>query len=370
LRYPRVEIDTDKLLQNARVILERCRAEGIEVTAVTKVTCAHPAVVETLTRAGLTSLGDSRLRNLRRIRKQAPDAELVLLRLPMPSQADEVVRWADVSLNSEITTLRALDAAARRAGRTHGIILMVDMGDLREGVWPDEVGAVCTAAREMSNIKVRGVGTNLACYGGVRPAAENMQGLLDCRKVASETLGHPMEIVSGGNSANWLLLEAGRMPSEINHLRIGEALFLGNESVDRTPIWGMADDVFTVCAEIIEVRVKPSLPVGELGQDAFGNVPIFEDRGLHRRAIVAVGRQDVVPEGLRPQMKGVKIIGASSDHMILDVEDAAGSVEVGDVLRFTVRGYSCLLAVFTSPYLRHVAVRDGQRGRPRSTVNR
>ncbi len=355
-RYPRVEINTDRLFQNARVILETCLAEGIDVTAVTKVTCAHPVVVQTLVRAGCSSLGDSRLRNLRSIRKQAPEVELVLLRLPMHSQVDEVVRWADLSLNSDITTLRALDAAAGRAGTTHGAILMVDVGDLREGMWPDELAETCKQVREMPHLDVRGVGTNLACYGGVRPQEENMRALLDSREMASEILGHPIDLVSGGNSANWLLLESGQMPDGINHLRIGEALLLGCESVERTCIPGTADDVFTVCAEVIEARVKPSMPIGDLGQDAFGNLPVFEDCGLHRRAIVAVGRQDVVPEGLRPEMKGVRILGASSDHMILDVENADGSTEVGDVLRFTVRGYSSLLAAFTSEYLGKVRV--------------
>lgn len=351
---PRLEINTNKLRENGVLILDRCRARGIDVTVVTKVTCAHPVVVRTLVEADVRSLGDSRLRNLRRIRALAPDAELMLLRLPGMSQADDVVRWADLSLNSEAMTLRALDAAAERAGKRHGVILMVDMGDLREGVWPDELAGLCAEAGKLCHIEVRGVGTNLACYGGVCPTADNMRGLLDCRDLASEVLGREIPIVSGGNSANWLLLEAGGMPPGVNHLRIGEAIMLGNESAERTPIEGMFDDVFTVSAEVIEARVKPSVPVGTVGQDAFGRVQVFVDRGRRRRAIVAVGRQDVVPEGLRPESEGVSLIGASSDHMILDVEETREPVRIGDVLRFSIRGYSCLLAAFTSPYLTKV----------------
>ena len=120
--------------------------------------------------------------------------------------------------------------------------------------------------------------------------------------------------------------------------------------MERRPIDGLHPDGFRIAAEVIEVGTKPSVPVGELGQDAFGQTPVFQDRGVHRRAIVAVGRQDVVPEGLEPEMPGTKILEASSDHMILDVQDAEGRVEVGDVLRFVIRSYSCLLAAFTSPY--------------------
>ncbi len=356
-RNPQVEINTDKLYRNARVILDTCRGRGIEVTGVTKGTCAHPVVVETLIRAGFRSLGDSRLSNLWTMRNLVPfEVELVLLRLPMPSLADEVVRWADTSLNSEPGVLRLLNDAACRAGRTHGVILMVDMGDLREGLWPDELPDVCAAARDLSNIEIRGVGTNLACYGGVKPSEDNMRQLLECRDVASEVLGRPVDIVSGGNSANWQLLESGDMPGEINHLRLGEALLLGTEGVERLPISGMEYDVFTLCAEVVEVKVKPSKPIGELGQDAFGGRPRFEDRGRHRRAIVAVGRQDMVHEGLRPELDGVSILGASSDHMMLDVQNAAEPVRVGDVLRFTIRGYSCLLAAFTSGYVSKIRV--------------
>jgi len=228
---------------------------------------------------------------------------------------------------------------------------MVDLGDLREGVWPDGVAELAHCARGLSHLSVRGVGTNLACYGGVKPTPENMQLLLEARDVVAEVLGYRPPLVSGGNSASWQLLESGGLPGDVNELRIGEALFLGTESIDRTQIEGTVPDAFTLCAEVIESQVKPSVPIGELGENAFGEKPKFEDRGWRRRAIVAVGRQDVVPEGLRPELHGVEVIGASSDHMILDVEDAPGEVKIGDVLRFTVLSYAGLLAVFTSNYV-------------------
>lgn len=350
-RYPRVSIDTEKLRDNAACVLQRCRSSDVQLTAVTKGTCAHPDVVRALLAAGVKSLGDSRIRNLRRLRKMAPDVQLVLLRLPGPSLAAETVRFADVSLNSEASTLRALNEAARCWGVSHGVWLMVDVGDLREGVWIDDVADLAEAAAGQSELDVMGVGTNLACYGGVIPSAENMERLLKAREVAAEVLGHLPPVVSGGNSANWNLLVSGEMPQTINNLRIGEALLLGQEAVRRQPICGAHRDVFSVEAEIIEVKTKPSVPVGEVGQDAFGHTPTFEDRGWHRRAIVALGRQDVDPAGLQPVMEGVQIIGASSDHMILDVGEALGTVEVGEVLAFVVTGYSALLALFTSVYV-------------------
>ena len=67
------------------------------------------------------------------------DVPMWLLRAPTPATAADTVRLADVSLNSEVETVRALDAAAAAAGRRHGIVLMIDLGDLREGIMPREL---------------------------------------------------------------------------------------------------------------------------------------------------------------------------------------------------------------------------------------
>lgn len=348
---PRVEMNLESIAGNARAVLLTCQSHGVALTAVTKVVCAHPQILSTLTAAGIQSLGDSRLENLRRIATACPGVQRVLLRLPSPDRADEVVQLAHISLNSQLATLRELNRAALAAGLRHGVIIMVDVGDLREGIWPCEAPALGAALAGLPGLEVLGVGTNLACYGGVAPDLVNMERLLEVGRQLSQALGQPLRLVSGGNSANWPLLLSGSMPPGINHLRLGEALLLGRETVGRTPIAGLACDAFTLVAQVIEVRTKPSLPVGTVGQDSFGATPEFVDRGRRRRAIVAVGRQDVVPAGLEPLDPGVEILGASSDHMILDVEASPAAITVGQELRFTVNGYAALLALFTSDYV-------------------
>ncbi len=351
MNYPSVEVRLDKLEQNAAHVLTTCYRHEIEPTAVTKVVSAHPDLVRTLHRTGFKSMADSRLGNLRSLRENAPGVQLGLLRLPAISRAPEVVSLADVSLNSEIETLRALDSAAGQRGINHGAVIMIDVGDLREGVWPDDVEAIGGQLAELSNIDVVGVGTNLACYGGVIPGRENMDELLSARGILEAALGRRVPMVSAGNSANWTMLEGGELPAEVNNLRLGEVIFLGNESVYRRRIEGMYGDVFTLKAEIIELKVKPSMPIGERGQDAFGKSHDFEDKGERLRAIAAVGRADVEPEGLEPCDPGIEILGASSDHLILDVEDAEEGPVLGDIVSFTVRGYSALLYLFMSPYV-------------------
>ncbi len=104
---------------------------------------------------------------------------------------------------------------------------------------------------------------------------------------------------------------------------------------------------------MVECRVKPTLPRGLIAQDAFGRVPAFVDRGPRLRAICALGRQDCVPEGLTPLAPGVEVLGASSDHLLLDVEDMPCPLRVGDTLSF-LPGYGALRAASTSPYVAKV----------------
>jgi len=156
--------------------------------------------------------------------------------------------------------------------------------------------------------------------------------------------------VSGGNSSALPLIAAGGMPERIDHLRIGEAILLGRETVRHSAWPGTHQDAFRLHAEVIELKEKPSAPLGEASQDAFGRSPTFTDRGERRRALVNVGREDVDPQGLTPSAPGLEVLGASSDYLLLDVTEARSEVAVGDVLRFSM-SYGSLLAAMDSQYV-------------------
>jgi len=350
LRTPRLEIHPARITENARSVLALCRSHGAQMAAVTKVTCAHPAVARALADAGADQLADSRVANLQRIAEQGIPLPRLLLRLPTPGEALEVVRTAQMSLNSGLPTLTLLDEAAAFAGVRHGVIVMVDVGDLREGVWPDRAVALVVEAAKLKHLDLLGLGCNLACYGGVIPSVENMRKLIEVRDACRKATGLELKLLSGGNSANLPLLASGKMPEEIDHFRIGEAIVLGRNVIDRSPWPGTRQDTFVLKAEVIELETKPSVPIGETGQDAFGGTPTFTDRGLRRRAILNLGRQDVVVDGLEPLDPGIFVLGGSSDHLLLDVEDASAPVRVGDELAFHP-GYGALLALSTSPYV-------------------
>ncbi|HPH97385.1 MAG TPA: alanine/ornithine racemase family PLP-dependent enzyme [Anaerolineaceae bacterium] len=354
---PRLEIYPKRIQANAQAIVNQCHARGIKVAAVTKVTSAHPAVVAALEDGGADMLADSRIANLQAIARTGTALPLMLLRIPEPSRAVDVVRSAQVSLNSSAETIRLLSEAAGLMKIRHQVILMVDLGDLREGVWPDRAVEVVRSAASQPNIELIGLGCNLACYGGVIPTTEKMQMLIDVRDACRKATGLELNVLCGGNSANLPLLAEGGMPEEINLLRIGEAIVLGRNVIDRSPWMGTRQDTFKVVAEVVEVERKPSVPVGFRGQDAFGGTPEFVDRGIRQRAICNIGRQDVVVDGLEPEDKGIIVLGGSSDHLLLDVEEAASEVKPGDELAF-FPGYGALLAASTSPYMQKVVIQE------------
>lgn len=347
---PTVKVDLDKVEANARVITGFCAEHGISVTAVSKVTCGMPQVAKALLRGGAAGIGESRLENVHRLRANGIVAEMMLLRIPPLSGIDEIVRSVDVSLNSELSVIRSLSQAAREHGITHKIIIMIDLGDLREGFWPDDVLKAAREIVELPNLKLQGVGTNLTCYGGVIPTRENMQNLVDWAHRIEDVTGVRMQTISGGNTSSLPLLAAGRMPKEVNHLRIGEGILLGRETIKRTAWPGTFQDAFRLEAEVIELKEKPSVPIGETGQDAFGHTPVFENKGEMLRGIFNLGREDVDVDGLFPVDERLSILGASSDHLLLDVSPMATELQVGDTVEFNMN-YSALLAAMTSNYV-------------------
>lgn len=352
---PRLEIFPKRIEDNARTVLNMCHANHIQVACVTKVTCAHPAVVQALQTAGADMLADSRIENLQAIRNTGSRLPLMHLRIPTPGRAADVVRCADVSLNSSLETLRLLSQAAVFHRVKHQAILMIDLGDLREGVWPDRAEALVREAARLPNLEISGLGVNLACYGGVIPTTEKMQALIDLRDACRKTSGLELPVLCGGNSANLPLLAGGGMPPEINLLRIGETILLGRSVIDRSPWPGTRQDTFRLVAEVIELERKPSVPIGERGQDAFGGTPQFTDRGIRTRAILNIGRQDSVVDNLEPEDPGMIVLGGSSDHLILDVEEAATPVRLGDEIAL-YPGYGALLAASTSTYVQKLVV--------------
>ena len=344
---PRIEIDLEKIAHNAKTLKKLYGSKGISITGVTKVVCGDPKIADVLVKSGISILADSRIDNIRKMRKAGIQAQFLLQRTPIPSQTELVVRYTDVSLNTELSVIKGLSRSAVKQGITHKIILMVELGDLREGLLPSDLENTVKEIIVLKGIEFVGVGTNLACFGGIEPDEEKMEYLSTIVKNIEEKFGLTLEFVSGGNSANYSWFISTKDIGKINNLRLGESIFLGCETLYRKHIPNLFTDAFTLITEVIESKIKPSVPYGNIHQDAFGNTPKFQDRGQIKRAILGVGLQDVLVSGLTP-MLDIDILGASSDHIIVDAKQI--ELNVGNGVSFNLN-YGALLSSMTSPYV-------------------
>ena len=343
---PRIEIALSQIRHNTRILSELYGQKGVGLMGVTKATLGDPAIAEAMIQGGVKFIADSRLENIQRMKNAGISTQFVLLRTAL-SQAEAVIKNVDISLNTELETVKELSHYAQLYETVHQIIVMVELGDLREGILPGDLSQFIKETLDLPNIKIIGIGCNLACYGGIKPDNQKMDDLSELADTIEKEFPIKLEIVSGGNSANYEWYKSAQKVGRINNLRLGESILLGCETVNRQDIPGLYTSAFRLVAEVIESKAKPSLPFGEICQNAFGNVPTFRDRGIRHRVIVALGRQDVLVSGLRPH-HDLEMLGASSDHVVLDSNN--DDCKVGSEVKFDL-DYGGLLSAMTSPFV-------------------
>ncbi len=352
--YPRLVIDLSKIKDNVKALRKLTKKASLEMGIVTKSFTADRKIVEAVVEEGVDFLADARIENIKSYADMA--VPKLLLRITQDCEIEEVIKYADISLNSEIVTIRKMSEEAKKQSKTHKIVLMIDLGDLREGVFFENEDEILEMAEEISkleNIVLYGVGVNLTCYGAIIPKHDNLSRLVDIARKIEDKLGIKLEMISGGNSSSIYLIDRGELPEGITSLRIGEAFILGNETAYGERVEGTFDDAVILQAQLVEVKHKPTYPIGEIGVNAFGEVPYYEDMGIAKRGILAIGRQDTVLDGMTALDDKVSILGASSDHTIVNLTKSDKDYKVGDIVEFKL-SYGALLALFTSKYIDRV----------------
>ncbi len=355
--YPKLIIDMKKLEKNIDAVAKITKDDGkCSMMIVTKCVCADRKICEMIVKhPRVDFLADSRVKNIKKYADllEGSDKQSVLLRIPMHDEIEDLVKYVNISQNSEIETIEAIAHEAVKQGRTHKIILMVDLGDLREGIFyrnEDEILDTAEKIQKMEGVELYGVGTNLTCYGAIIPKNDNLSILCDIAQKIEDKTGSKLSMISGGNSSSIYLIWKGGMPAKINNLRLGESYLLGNDTAYGETVEGTVHDAFVLEAQIIELKSKPSLPIGEVGKDAFGNVPVYEDRGIMKRAILAVGKQDIDVDGIIPLDEQIEVMGGSSDHTIVDLSHCDKQYKLGDTIKFKLE-YGTLLKASTSEYV-------------------
>lgn len=343
---PRVLIDLAKLVHNYQTLKRRCKLASIRINAVVKGVAGADPVVAALREAGMEEVGDSRLENLVRY-QNFPGLTKVKLRLPSLQTAAATVTLSNISLNTELATLQALNHCAGEQNRPHQVILMLDQGDLREGVSEVSLLGLASGCRSLSHLEVVGLGTNFSCFAGVMPTPQALSRLVELAGQLRSEFGLPIRLVSGGNSSSLPLLYNGTLPAGINHLRIGEGILLGRETLQGAPLPDLVGDAFVVEAEVIQVQWKAAQPTGKVGFDAFGRIPNLPEGDAGIRLLLNLGEQDTPLTGLQPLDPGLKVLGGSSDYLVLASEQ---SYRVGQTVRF-LPNYWSLLSLMSSRYV-------------------
>jgi len=329
---PELEIDLEKIRYNLRKVRDLLRSKNADLMFVTKVTQGDPRIARIGVEEGIEWFGEARIDNIIRLRKGGIDKKIMQIRPPQISEITKTVKYADAAVITEIEVAKLLSKEAKRQGKKFQVLLMIEMGDLREGIMPEDVVKFAKEVSKMDNIEIIGIGMNLGCLGGVIPTKDKMEKLLEIKDKLEDN-GINIEIVSGGATDTLYLFENNEIRG-INQLRIGEAIFLGRDTTNNRIIPYLRNDAFKIKAEIIEIKEKPSRPYGKIGRDAFGNVPEFEDLGLRKRAVLAIGKEEIEPQALIPVDKDIRIIGSSSNHTVIDITDSKINYRVGDIVEF------------------------------------
>ncbi|WP_299971393.1 alanine/ornithine racemase family PLP-dependent enzyme [uncultured Roseobacter sp.] len=342
---PRVEVNLGKIQANARYLVRRLGARRISVTGVTKAVCGHPDVAEAMLDGGVASLADARIKNVVRMQTAGITCPISLIRAPLLSEMEDVIQYCDASYNTEMDTILKLGAAAKEQGASHDVILMVEMGDMREGILQENLNDFAAQVIATPGVALKGIAANFVCLGDVAPTAGDMAMLSRLADQVEGACGPVVDLVSGGGSANlpWALgdVSTGR----VDNLRLGEAILLGTDPVTGHPITGLHTDAFTLFAEVIETSRKPSpAPTMSIAPE-LGMLNLVRSDDLRARTILAVGQQDTDASGLMFS-PGTAFIGATSDHTVVDSAKAA--VPVGSEMKMGMN-YSALMRAMSAP---------------------
>lgn len=354
-RYPVLEFNLKKLYNNTKIVTRLCEDNGIKVAGIIKGFGGIEEGAEEMAKGGCYQIGSSRIEQLKSLKERGMEVPLLLVRIPMMCEIEDVVKYSDLCLVSEKETLNLLNKEAKNQNKIYGVVLMYDLGDLREGVFSKEelIQLAEYVEYELPNLYLEGVGSNLSCYGSVAPARENLNQLGNAAREIEENLKRKLNIVSGGGTTTLPLMVGGGVPEKINHLRIGEGI---NNTQDLPLYWdtnieGLDPDVFILKAQIVELNEKPTHPIGQLMVNAFGDLPHYDDRGIRKRAIVALGNQDLGDSSrIIPKDKDISVLGASSDHTILDIHDSKTEYKLGDIVEFNIL-YQAMLMTTLSDYI-------------------
>ncbi|OCB70192.1 alanine/ornithine racemase family PLP-dependent enzyme [Flavobacterium crassostreae] len=349
-----IKLYRNKLEENFQFLDTIFKSRNIQWGVVSKLLCGNEIYLKEIIALGVREIHDSRISNLRKIKSLDPSVQTVYIKPPAKRSIEDIVRYADVSFNTEIYTIEMLSKEAQKQNKVHQIIIMIEMGDLREGVMGEELIEFYGAILKLPNIEILGIGTNLNCLSGIMPTQDKLIQLSLYKQLIEAKFNIHIPWVSGGTSVAIPLILKNARPMAVNHFRIGEALFFGKDLFSGDTIQGMHNDVFKLYTEIIEITEKPDAPIGELGESGVGSTYApdeSEDLGeTSLRAILDIGLLDMQPQYIEADDLDITIIDASSDMLVVDISNSKKNYKIGDLISFKIK-YMGALYLLSSDYI-------------------
>lgn len=342
-----------KLTHNYNYLSELFLDRQITWGVVSKLLCGNTRFLREVIDLGITELHDTRISNLKAIKKMAPHVQTVYIKPPAKRSISSIIKYADVSFNTDLYTLQLLSKEALSQQKKHKVIIMIEMGDLREGVMGEDLVAFYEQVFRLPNLQIVGIGTNLNCLNGVLPNQDKLIQLSLYKQLIEAKFKRNIPWISGGTSVTLAMLIKNQLPAGVNHFRVGETLFFGNDLFTGKAFPQMKSHIFRLFAEIIELYEKPMVPIGAQGENVSGHTPQFNEEDMGKtsyRAIIDVGLLDINPDYLTPVDPSVHIIEASSDMLVVDLGDDPGKYSTGSLIAFNVQ-YMGVLALMNSHYI-------------------
>ncbi|MDN3203731.1 alanine/ornithine racemase family PLP-dependent enzyme [Algoriphagus sediminis] len=348
-----ITLNRAKLKKNYEYLDNLFKENGIEWAIVTKMLCGYEPYLKEVLDLGIKEVCDARISNLKKIKKLAPDVQTVYIKPPAKREIENIVRYADASFNTEYRTIKLLSEEAKKQNKLHKVIIMIELGDLREGVMGDTLMSFYESIFKLPNIKVTGIGSNLNCLHGVMPSHDKFIQLSLYEQLIEAKFNQKIPWVTGGTSVVIPLLQIHQLPKGINHFRVGETLYFGTDLVNHTVFEGMEPDVIRLYAEIIEITRKPVVPIGTLEANPSGEKFEVDTNDYGRtthRAILDLGLLDINSDFLIPEDASFEFVGASSDMLVIDIDDNDQGYKVGDLIPFDLK-YMGALTLLNSEYI-------------------
>lgn len=348
-----ITLDNKKLKSNFNYLNTLFKKNNIEWSIVSKVLSGNKIFLTELLKFDFEQICDSRVSNLKAIKSINPKIETIYIKPPAKRAISGVVKYADISMNTEIKTIKLLSAEAKKQNKTHKVIIMIELGELREGVLGEDFIDFYESIFKLDNIKVVGIGANLSCLYGVLPNHDKLIQLSLYEQLIEAKFNKQIPYVSGGSSVTIPLISQNLLPKGINHFRVGETLFLGTDVYNDTKLKKMHSDVFTLYSEIIELIEKPIVPMGEFGTNLEGESYEFDKTDIGEtsyRAIIDLGLLDVETDHIELVDKSLKLAGASSDMIVIDLDENKKNYQIGDLIEFNL-DYMGILRIMNSKYI-------------------